>query len=259
MKKYAFGVLLGLLFSLQLAACGGGGGGDGSDVDPSAAQNQPVSELGQTTNLVFKFSVQVAASSDSTVPPLLPFPQFYSVPLHIQPDGEVTLVAREFPTMILRICPNVSDLVGCTVRSDDDQVGDGIDLVMDLCKRTAAHAACGTDVTQFHGRLSDDGSLSISAIDVRARVFLLGSGPDGKTAKESDGGFIADLPRMTVVVHTGRASSGKLAADGSKVADTEVRLVSAGLIPEKMQEIGGSSYLSILEGHFTVDPLDFLE
>lgn len=259
MKKYTFGFLLGLLFSLQLAACGGGGGSDGSGIDPSAAQNQPEADLGQTTNLIFKFSVQVAAPSDATIPPLLSFPQFYSVPLHIKPNGEVTMIAREFPTMILRICPSVSNLTGCTVRSDDDQVGEGIDLVMDLCKHTATHAACGTDATQFHGSLTDDGSLSILAIDVRARVFLLGSGPDGKTAKESDGGFMADLPRMTVAVHTDRASSGALTADGLKVTDTEVRLVSAGLIPKDMPEIGKSSYLSILEGHFTVDPLDFLE
>jgi hypothetical protein len=249
------------VLALFAIACGGGGE-DGTDLPPDSSSNVSANGLGETAFLTFHFTVQVSDSVSSAVPPRLTFPATYVAPFHVKPNGDVSLVAKEFPPMVLRICPTGLLDSFCATYVDDDRVGDGLDLVMDLCKVGLPHSNCGEDASIFKGRLTPDGSLFINGIDVRVRVFLLvgdGSGPTGKTARESDGGFIADMPRLTVKVHTDRAASGKLSADGQKVEDKHVRLVSAGIIPENMPEIGLANYLGIIEGNFTVDPLDWLD
>lgn len=253
-----------LIFTLAgFISCGSSGGDSsttGTDNTPSnASENQNNSAIGTKLNLSYNFQIQIADENGINTP--YSFPKNYTAPLYINSEGSVTIKAREFPKMVLRICPKGSvNSCDIYINSTDTDLGNGLDLVLDLCGFSKSHAECGpNDGTTFSGSLTDNGSLSISGIAVRVRVFNLDGGPNGNTASVTAGGFISDMPRITVSLKTNPdISINGLHAFGNEVSDRDVTLIGGGVIPANMPELGSASYVITLDGTFNQAPLDLL-
>lgn len=246
-----------LLF-FTITACAGSGldEDDEFDEDPDPG----LSALGSSVKLTYQFSNQL--STDDGDFPEFVYPTEYEATFYIKDDGEVSLRAKDFPRMVLRICPSDTTMTDCDILFDNDAVSFGIDLVLDLCGDGLDHDDCGdSDPTIFKGTLTSEGRLVIPTIAVRSRIFLVGtSGPDGRTADDTDSGILPTLPRLITVVRTDPAiETGELEGIGERVNDRSVKLVAGGIIPDGMPELGGAHYLSTITGTFDVDPLSFLE
>lgn len=250
-----------LFLVLTTAACGS----SGSDSKVDLGAGPQVSALGSAAPFTFTFKTTTSYNGGIVD---LDFREIYSVPLYVKSDGEVSLLAREFPRMVVRICQPSSTDPSCDVLIDDSRVGDGVDLVMDLCGEGIDNADCGPkDGTMYEGSVNADGHLVVTALDVRIRVFLLGgTGPDGHEALVTAGGLLPDLPRLKVVVQTDPdIKTGALIATGSRVKvnstdlKAEATLVAGGVIPDNMQVLSGAYYTSTMTGTFDVNPLGLLQ
>lgn len=249
-----------LCLCFALFSCGGGSGSSSSDSD-TTPDDPNASVLGQRLTLSYKFTIQF--SDEQGIQNPFEFPKTYATPVYVSTDGIVTLRARDFPKMVLRICPQGSPRNDCDVyvETDDQDIGSGVDLVLDLCGINNSHSQCGlNDGSRFTGTLSDDGSFNIRSIAVRVRLFNLNDGPNGTTASSAATGIIADLPRIVTTIQTDPSVRfGGITGVGEKIEDTLVTLVAGGVIPAKMPELGGASYVVTLDGSFSQAPLDFLE
>lgn len=244
---------------LLLAACGGSSSNSGGSDTPNPSTNDN-SSLGTLTHLAYDFSIQLERSGKKTT--TFDFPSTYSVPLRIKSTGQVSLLTREFPRMVLRVCPVDSTRKDCDIKVDasEDSIGTGADLVMDLCGIGRAHENCGDDdPTVVTGILSSSGSLTVSSMPVRLRVFFLSGSTNGITATDRDPGIFGDMPRIVASIRTGVATSGPLTAQGMPVIDTEITLVAGGLLPNSLPELGGYGYVATMNGSFDNPPLDILE
>ena len=223
-------------------------GDDGADIS--------VSEAGTAVTFTYFFETQLD-SDDDLLDFAFPYPHNYSVPLFVQKNGTVTLFARNFPPMVLRICEVASS--DCDLMFDDLGI-DKIDVVLDSCGRELDDEECGEgDDTAYTGTLSNDGSLTINAISIRVRVFAVTGSSDGFTADAADTGLIPGMERLVVKVTTGTVTTGDLAASGSRVNASAVKLVAAGIISDDMPTLGGVHYISSLTGTFDIDPLGLLK
>lgn len=248
--------------ALCLAACGGSSdpATDPNPDEENDGSSSNVSALGSVAHLTYQFSTQTA-TDDGILQ--IDYPETYMTPIYIKPDGGVTLLAREFPRMVLRICPTDTADENCDVKVDLPSVQQQLDLVFDLCGKDLTHSQCGDDggdPTTFEGSLSPEGRLVITSIDVRIRVFLIVDGsPNGYSALDTDAGILP-LPRLEVVVQTDpEISTGILSGIGERVSGFNVKLVAGGIIPEEMPELGGAHYLTTMTGTFDVDVLGLLE
>ncbi|MBI2339795.1 MAG: hypothetical protein HYU99_05460 [Deltaproteobacteria bacterium] len=239
---------------LAIVSCGGI---ESSDNTNNAESDEITpSEAGTPAILIYFFETQLD-SDDDLFDFAFPYPDSYSVPLYVQGDGTVTLFARDFPAMILRICETDDD--DCDVTYEGLGIGE-VDLVLDSCGRDLEDDECGeVDDSAFTGTLSADGSLTIGGIYIRARIFAVSGASDGFTADPGDTGLLPDLERLVVRVTTGSVATGDLAETGSSINDGAIKLVAAGLIPDSMPTIGGVHYISSLTGTFDIDPLGLLE
>lgn len=257
-------LLLLIVLTVSLSQCGGGGGEERDEVIPEPG----ISGLGTSLLLRFTFSFQsgrdiVCVTAPCGTGTTFAFPDEYAVPLYLDPTGELTLRAQEFPRMVLRLCNLSTDRDDCDLRLNDNRLSQGADLVLDLCGSDRNDDECGDegdDPTLFEGSITPEGRMLLTGINVRIRVFLLGtSGPDGHSASDTAGGILL-LPRLTVVTQTDPAiNTGILSGIGERIADQTVTLVSGGILPAEMQELGGTHYLSTMIGTFDVDPLSLLE
>ncbi|EKD42075.1 MAG: hypothetical protein ACD_73C00343G0001 [uncultured bacterium] len=242
-------------------ACGGAASSDSSgNTDNSANTSQTDNTLGTKLNLTYNFKIQVSDSGGVHEPYV--FPQEYTTPLYVKSNGTVTLRAKDYPRMVLRICPTSSARSDCDIKvNTDDDIGSGIDLTLDLCGINNSHSQCGDgDTTNFAGLLASDGSLTINAVAVRVRVFYLNNdGPTGYSASDTATGFVSDLPRITASIRTNPdIISGGLKAFGQKVTDTDITLIAGGVIPSDMPDLGDASYIVTMEGIFDEAPLDLI-
>ena len=245
-----------IVLACFISACGASGSNNSAE-DPTP--NITPASLGTKVNLTYNFQIQLAEGK--TIHDPYVFPKEYTVPLYVQDNGSVSLRARDFPKMVLRICPTGTPRTDCdvTITSDDQDLGTGLDMVMDLCGINNPHSGCGSaDGTIFSGKLIDDGSLSISGIAVRVRIFHLNEGPNGNTALATSSGFIADLPRITATVQTTDIITSTLKAYGEKILGKDISLTAGGVIPANMPELGDSSYVVTMEGSFDQEPLPLL-
>lgn len=243
-----------LLFLIIAAGCGS------SSTSPQPVDPGPeVSALGSVAHFTYQFQTTTTTDSGTFD---LNFPETYSVPLYIKPDGEVTVLAREFPRMVYRLCPLGSTDTTCNINLDLPALGNGVDLVMDLCGEGVANADCGPkDGSLYDGSVNSEGRLVIPALDVRIRIFLLGgTGPDGYTADVTDSGILSNLPRLQVVVQTDpEIKTGILSDIGTRILNKEAKLVAGGIIPAGMAQLSGAHYISAMTGTFDIDPLLLLQ
>lgn len=248
-----------LILLFVLSSCGVG---PGADLKPVTSTN-PAPE-GSTVNFSFQFSSQLDATNndlDST----LVYPDTYTVPLSITESGEVTLLAKDFPQLIFRICSAGSTAAQCHLRLDGDLPIDGTntqeaaDIVIDACGQGITDANCGLkDSTVFTGKMNADGSMDINGVGIRVRVFLVKTNSDGFRAEDEDTGLLP-LERISVRVTTGSVTTGNLSGTGSPISNRQITLVAGGLVPSSYPEVGGSNFISKLTGEFDIDPLALLK
>ena len=161
---------------LCLLICAGCGSSFDEPDDDGGNSSPSVSEAGAPVLFTYFFETQLD-SDDNLFDFAFPYPDSYSVPLYIREDGTVTLFARDFPAMVLRACDTEGD--DCNVVSGDLDFGK-IDLVLDSCGRDLEDRDCGEDDdSAFTGMLSSDGSLIISGIYIRARIFAVTGSSSG--------------------------------------------------------------------------------
>lgn len=247
-----------ITLALCLAACGGSSdsANDPNPDEETDGSSSNVSALGSVAHLTYQFSTQTA-TDDGILQ--IDYPETYMAPIYIKPDGGVTMLAREFPRMVLRICPIEAADENCDVTVDSSIVAQQLDLVFDLCGKERTDDGCGDDggdPTTFEGSLSSEGRLVIPSLDVRIRVFLLaGNGPDGNSALDTDQGVLP-LPRLEVVVQTDpEITTGILSGIGERVEGFNVKLVAGGILPERLSS---AHYLTTMTGTFDVDVLGLL-
>ncbi|MDO8519593.1 MAG: hypothetical protein Q7T11_05460 [Deltaproteobacteria bacterium] len=250
------GRITALFLILTVVSCSNGSGEAEREADLGGPQ---VSAMGSPA--LFTYTFLSKSTYGEEVVDLI-FPETYTVPFYIKPDGQVTVLAREFPKMVLRICPTSSADPLCDVPMDAKGLGEGVDLVMDVCGEEQGHAECGPkDGSFYEGSLNEEGHLLVAALEVRIRVFLLdGDGPDGFEASVTASGLFPNLPRLKVVMQTDpEIRTGILSGIGSRVAEKAAVLVAGGIIPEGMEALSGEHYLAALDGTFDLKPLDLLQ
>lgn len=258
--KITYLLLAGLLV---LAQCGGGAENGGIDDD----LNPDLSALGTRVNLTYSFINRID-SPDNAFDSQIDYPTSFSVPLYVLPNGLVSLRAADFPKMRLRVCFPGSNAPLCDVRATQnidlgvDGAEDAFDLVLDACGQGRADKDCGEkDPTIFLGALQSNGSLTVNGIILRARIFLIKAASDGERAAATDRGLMV-LSRIPVRVTTEAvtaAGAGSLSGTGIRLANRQISLVAAGVIPASMPELGNSQYQGSLSGEFDIDPLMILE
>lgn len=227
------------------------------DDDSDEGTNPDVSELGTPVVLTFLFETQIDSEEDDTLDFAIPFPDTYDVPLYVGSDGFISLLANEFPRMILRVCKTNSTSDNCTTEFDD--IDFDIDIVLDSCGADVDDDECGSsDDTIYTGTLNSEGGISMNAIVIRIRLFAVTDEGDGTTADDTDTGLLV-FSRLTARVTTGVVESGSLTESGSRINNRGVKLVGAGNIPNDIPTLGGAHYVSSLTGTFDIDPLALLE
>lgn len=256
-------VLFPTVALMLLLSCGGGGSTPAANDDGEASPS--VSALGEKVQLAFTLSLKMHLAGEEF--PELVFPANHILAFYLRSNGAVSVKASEMAPMIVRVCPSGTSLKDCDVISDDQGIGAGLDLVIDLCGLGRSHSQCGDgDPSTFSGSLTGDGRLLIAGLGIRLRVFLLGtSGPEGADAAATAGGFIPDLPRLSVALRTDPSvETGELTGVGVRVANSTVTLVGGGILPsmtisEDLPDLSGAHYVATLNGIFDRDPLQILE
>lgn len=242
---------------LFLAACGGGGSDSSTGGTPSETPDPSSSDLGTEVNLTFLFEIQTDSEENDSLDFAVPYPETYTAPLYIQSNGVVSLIAKEFPQMVFRVCATGSSTSDCNTYYDNLDVD--VDLVIDSCGADLEDDECGSDdETVFTGTLSENGDLNINAVSIRTRLFAVTSGSNGYSADDTDTGLIT-LSRLIARVTTSSVQTGDLTETGSRVNNSTVKLVAGGLIPDDFPVLGGAHYVSSMTGTFDVDPLELLE
>lgn len=221
------------------------------DLDTTAQ----LSSAGTKVNLSYEFSNVLDKDLDGTVDFSADYSQTYSLPVYILADGTVTAWAKDFPTMIYRICK--------TMQTDCDAVynqlpAEGVDLVLDACGVSVKDAGCGAnDLTTFSGSINKNGELLLRDVSMRSRVFFVGETTNGYTQNSADQGAY-NLDRILLTLTTGLADVGSLSNSGVTLKNNEVTLVTGGTLSEDTPLIPGAAFSATLLGTFDTDPLELL-
>lgn len=253
MKKST--LVLSLFLSVLTAACGSSDSSSHHSSEPNFVESPTTinkADLGATTSFTYLFNLKIDAEGDA-YDFNINYPQAYTVPMYVQENGKVSLIANEFPKMVYRACSSDTTRSDCDIKYDD--LGSDMDLVIDLCGFDNEDDECGSsDTTVFDGQLTEQGLLSINAVSLRVRIFPTNSSNNGQTASATDAGFV-HLSRMMIKVTNSSVESGSLLATGTRLVDSASTLVAAGIIPVDIPLVGGAHYAASLDGNFSIDPL----
>jgi hypothetical protein len=253
-----FNTIITALFTcLLILNCGGASTDSSNENNEESSSNSSSSSSSNNSDheLEFSFGLSLTISDDDQSLEV-DFPSQYDLDLYLSEEGELTVYAKDFPTMVYRICMNSSDLSGC--HSYSDELGIDADIVIDSCGRLVSDEDCGNqDNTSFSGTIDSDGSMSINSISIRTRLFAINSDSSGYTADESDTGLI-ELNRMVISINTDDTSSGSLVANGNPIDDSEVTLVAAGTLSSAAPALAGADFVTEISGSFDENPLDIL-
>jgi len=226
---------------------------------PTVNQNlstQTAVTSGNDVKLTFQLSLKVD-SDDEDFDLDFTLDKQLAVDMNISDRGIITLWTKNIPPMIYRICSIDSKLNHCDVYSD---ATGGLDIVVviDSCGRLIADENCGpNDQTFFSGKIKSNGSMTLSNLSIRLRLFKVDSSSDDFFEDPTESGFL-DIKRFIVDLTTEDSSSGNLSVKGSPILRKDVTLVTAGVLSTTVPNLGGSDFTAVLKGTFDQDPLRFL-
>ncbi|MBF0104725.1 MAG: hypothetical protein HQM16_05300 [Deltaproteobacteria bacterium] len=251
-------LLCSLFFAgLTLLSCGGANTTAEPEPEPSAG-SETQSENSSTTNLKLMYTLGIKIdAADNTYDLDVSYQDTYSMNLHLDDDGGLRVKARDVSKMVYRVCVPGSITEGCDGYSNATG-GFDVDLVLDACGRLVDDVKCGSeDDTTFEGAINTDGSIHIKDVSIRMRIFAISDGQDGHTASVTDEGLM-ELKRLVIDLTTGAVSAGDLTAQGAVIDDKAVTLVSSGTISTTVPELGGASFIAMMEGEFNRDVFELL-
>lgn len=250
MKQSFVKLLLGICLIFNGLHCGSAATPTSDDSD--TGQDESISSSVNNNSLNFLLNIQINADEDSFN---IDYAKPLELPLAIDDDGNITIAANAVPKIVYRICTEDSTTSACDARSDLTG-GFDLDLVIDACGRFVANENCGTsDNTTFNGKITQTGTIALSQLSIRVRVFAISNTSNGFTATTDQQGLL-DLNRLLLSLTTNDAASGLLSVSGMAVDQDnwEVILVGAGKLPSSNEALGGADFAVTILGAFANNP-----
>lgn len=224
---------------------------------PTGNSSTSEDDFDANINLTFNIDILLEAEDDATTLEIS-LNDDYTLPLHLDSNGDLTVRAKDMPTMIYRVCATGTTQTGCDTYSDLTS-GLNADLVIDSCGRLVDNADCGTsDDTTFSGSISDDGSMIINDLSIRIRAFLVTSTSSGSAADDGDAGLLT-FHRMVMDLTTTTVSTNDFTQTGSSITNKTVTLVATATVATTSTDFESADFIATLTGTFDVDPLGMID